>query len=220
MIPAVAVVAVVALALGIEMYQSYANGRNKTMATPQTQKSETTGSHKIPEQTKSGKTLVVYFSRKGANFDGNLKVGHTKVVADFIQKHTKADEYEIVPVQDYSGTYDETTDQAKKEQQENARPKIKNPLPDVSSYDTVFIGGPIWWGEYPMIVRTFMDAVDLNGKTVIPFTTAAGSGLGNTQEAVRKQYPQAKVLDGFTVEGTKADGAEGQINDWLAKIGY
>ncbi|WP_260163286.1 flavodoxin [Leuconostoc mesenteroides] len=59
--------------------------------------------------------------------------------------------------------------------------KLKNPLPDVSGYNTVFVGAPVWWGDYPMVVYTFLDAVDLNGKNVVPFATSEGSGLVNIQ---------------------------------------
>lgn len=181
----------------------------------------TAGASASPSQNKGKKmVLIVYFSRNKGLYDGPAKIGHTKVIADYIQKHTSGDEFEIQPVDDYPDTYQETTDRAQREQKENARPRIKNPLPDVSKYDTVFIGGPIWWGEYPMIVRTFMDSVDLNGKTVIPFTTHGGSGLGNTKQQLEKQYPQATVPDGFAVSGTEVDGARDSVDKWLTGLGY
>lgn len=118
------------------------------------------------------KVLVVYFSRTQGVYGGSLKRGNTARVADFIQQKTSADTYEIVPKKAYSKSYDRTTKVAQREQNQNARPAIKGKLPDVSKYDTVFIGGPIWWGEYPMVVRTFLDKESsLNGKTLIPFTT-------------------------------------------------
>ncbi len=94
----------------------------------------------------------------------------------------------------------------------------------MKKYSTVFIGAPIWWGEYPMIVRTFIDNVNLNGKTVIQFTTAEGSGLGNTAETLRKAYPKAKVREGFTTEGNNVkndpSSVRSDVNKWLNGLGY
>lgn len=169
---------------------------------------------------KKGKTLIVYFSRKDGVYGGHLRVGNTKRIADFIQQTTGGDEYEIVPAKEYPKGYQKTTEVAQQEQDDNARPKIKNKLPAVNGYDNIFIGAPIWWSEYPMIVRTFLDGVDLNNKNVIPFTTHEGSGLGNTKETLRNQYPNAKVLDGFSVNGTDAKNAKSDVNDWLDNLGY
>ncbi|MGT2637833.1 flavodoxin [Streptococcus ratti] len=167
--------------------------------------------------------LVVYFSRTKGVSDGPLKTGHTKVIADHIAKATKADEYEIVPQKPYPDDYEETADQAREEQEEDARPAIANDLPDISGYETIFIGSPVWWSEYPMIVRTFLDAEaeELADKTLIPFTTHLGSGLGNTQEQLESQFPNAKVLDGFSIRGEEetVKNAKNEVNDWLKEIG-
>lgn len=113
---------------------------------------------------------------------------------------------------------------AQREQDSNARPAIKNALPDVKKYDTIFIGSPILWGEYPMIVRTFIDNEKLNGKTVIPFTTSECSGLGNTAEILRKAYPKAKVITGFSAEGNDVknnpQAVQKLVNSWLKRLGY
>lgn len=165
--------------------------------------------------------LVVYFSRTEGVWNGPLKIGNTARVANFIQEATNADTYEIVPEKDYPTDYRETADQAQKEQEEDARPAIKGDLPDVTGYEYIFIGSPVWWSEYPMIVRTFLDAEakDLQNKTLIPFTTHEGSGLGGTQEQLESQFPNATVLDGFSVRGTDAADAKSDVIDWLTKIG-
>ncbi|MGN1279589.1 MAG: flavodoxin, partial [Limosilactobacillus sp.] len=148
------------------------------------------------------KVLVVYFSRTQGVYGGSLKRGNTARVADFIKEKTNADTYEIVPKKAYPKSYNQTTKVAQREQNENARPAIKGKLPNVSKYDTVFVGGPIWWGEYPMVVRTFLDKESgLNGKTLIPFTTNEGSGLGNTRQVLKKQFPKSKVRKGFSARG-------------------
>ncbi|MFT8878979.1 MAG: flavodoxin [Oenococcus sp.] len=178
------------------------------------------GSSKSGKVDKNGKTLIVYFSRTNGVYNGPLKIGNTKRVADFIQRKTGGDEYEIVPVKDYPSSYEATTRVAQQEQNDNARPKIKNKLPDVSGYDNVFVGAPVWWGEYPMVVRTFLDGVNLNGKHVIPFTTHEGSGLGNTPETLRRQYPKADVLRGLGVRGSDAANSQGAVDRWLTRLGY
>lgn len=177
-------------------------------------------------QAKSNhKVLVVYFSRTKGVSGGNLSKGNTARVADFIKQKTGADTYEIVPKKSYPDSYKKTTQVAKREQNKNARPAIKGKLPNVKKYDTVFIGAPIWWGEYPMVVRTFLDQEKgLNGKTLIPFTTSEGSGLGNTKQVLKKQFSKSKVRDGFTVRGhivkNNPNKVKKQVNSWLNKLGY
>ncbi len=164
------------------------------------------------------KTLIVYFSRADENYaDGGtewLEVGHTKVMADYIREALGADEYEIVPVESYPEGYDDCCDVAKEEQRDDARPAIANELPDVADYDNVFVGAPIWWGDEPMIVRTFLDAVDLSDKFVVPFTTHGGSGLGSFPSSLASRVPSAIMLDGLAVAGTAVDGAQEDVTSW------
>lgn len=171
---------------------------------------------------KKGKILIVYFSRrKGVYNQPNLKRGNTEVIADDIQAHTKADIYQIKPVKPYPNGYNATTKVAQKEQDENARPAIKGQLPNVNKYQIVFIGAPVWWGEYPMIVRTFMDKEPaLNGKILIPFSTNEGSGLANFPETLHKQFPKSTVRKGLAIEGTQARSAKGRVDRWLNSLGY
>ena len=171
------------------------------------------------------KVLVVYFSRTKGVYGGPLKTGNTDRVANFIKQRTNADTYEIVPAKSYPSNYDQTTKVAQREQRRNARPAIKGQLPNVKKYDTIFIGAPIWWGEYPMVVRTFLDKENgLNGKTLIPVTTSEGSGLGNTSSQLKKQFPNAKVRKGFNVRGTTVKNnpnkVKTQVNNWLKGLGY
>ncbi|PJF07448.1 flavodoxin [Limosilactobacillus fermentum] len=186
-------------------------------ATPSTNSSnQATSSTK---KVATGKSLIVYFSRTKGVYGGDVKVGHTAQVAQDIQKYTGADMYEIVPKVDYSSNYEQVTKQAQTEIDENARPAIKTPLPDVSKYDTIYIGSPIWWGQYPMIMFTFFDKENLNGKTIIPFTTHAGSGLANTVETLKQTYLKATVLEGLAVRGTDSSKAAPKVNAWLARLG-
>lgn len=170
------------------------------------------------------RTLVVYFSYR-RNSDGKpLKVGNTARVAHDIQQATNADIYEIKPAKPYTGSYNHVVNLAQREQNRHARPAIAGKLPNVSHYQTVFVGGPIWWNEYPMVVYTFMDHVNLNGKILVPFTTSEGSGLGNTRSALRKKYPHAKVRSGFTAVGNTVKNHPGQVKSrvdgWVHRQGY
>lgn len=173
------------------------------------------------EKADGGKILIVFFSRSGINYGNkNLEIGNTHRVANEIARVTKGDEVELKTVQPYPANYDQTVDQAQNEQNTNARPKLQEPLPDISQYQTVFIGYPIWWSDIPMPVRTFMDSADLNGKTVIPFSTNEGSGWGNSLETLKHQYPHANFKKGFETEGNKAQNANKEIDSWLESLGY
>ncbi|MFC2695361.1 MAG: flavodoxin [Lactobacillus sp.] len=155
---------------------------------------------------------------------GRLKSWQHCPRGPIIKAKTGGDSYEIVPAKPYPNSYNATTRVAQREQDSNARPAIKNALPNVKKYSTVFIGSPIWWGEYPMIVRTFIDNERLNGKTVIPFTTSEGSGLGNTAATLRRAYPKARVRGGFSAEGNDVkndpQAVQRQVNAWLNRLGY
>lgn len=214
----IAIVVVIAAIVGVVVARAQ-SGSSADSASSASGSSSSQSGKKSTNSNGSRRILVVYFSRTQGVYGGPLKVGNTKRLADFIRDDTGADEYEIVPAKAYPNDYDATTRVAQREQEQNARPAIKNPLPDVSKYDTVFVGAPVWWGEYPMIVRTFMDKVNLNGKTVVPFDTNEGSGMANFKEQLQSQYPRANVLDGLAVSGNDAAGAHGQVTAWLRQIG-
>ena len=171
----------------------------------------------------SAKVLVAYYSRADENYgDGGtewLEVGHTKVMAGYIADALGADTYEIVPEVAYPEGYDDCCDLAKEEQRDDARPAIADALPDVSGYQVVFLGCPIWWGEEPRIIRTFLEGVDLSGKTVVPFTTHGGSGLGSVPGNLRAFVPDATILDGHAVAGTAVDGARDEVASWAKGLG-
>lgn len=216
---------IVLVAIGLVAFNFFQKGNDSAATTQGAVVSTTSSNASKPTDTnlKGKKVLVVFFSRNKGLYGGDTPtIGNTHRVANLIQEATGADIYEIVPEKDYPDEYRATTEVAKEEQANNARPKIKNPLPDVSKYDVVFVGGPIWWGEYPMVVRTFLDSVDLNGKTVIPFTTHEGSGMGNTKEQLIKQYLNARVLDGIAIRGREAhnDQTKTAVDNWLKQLGF
>lgn len=145
--------------------------------------------------------------------------GNTGVVADMIAQATGADLFSIRTVEQYPDTYDATIDQGQQEQSDGARPELATHLENLDSYDTIFLGFPNWWGDMPMAVYSFLDEVDLSGKTVIPFVTSGGSGFSNTISTIQQMEPQATVQEGLSISGSSATGAQQQVESWLSELG-
>ncbi len=170
---------------------------------------------------KQGKTLVVFFSHAGENYSvGNIKVGNTKIVADYISEMTGADQFEVVADKDYDMPYMQLIEVAKQEAHNGELPPMVGRLENVDQYDTVFIGGPVWWGTYPQVMFTFFRDYDLNGKTIIPFTTHEGSGLASCVEDVRSAYPNADVKPGFAIYGHDVRSGRSKVEKWLKGLGF
>ncbi len=171
--------------------------------------------------------LVVYFSRTGEQYTvGVIDHGNTAIVAEMIADETGADLFEILPEDDhYPMTYTELTDVAKKEQNEKARPSYAGDVPDLSQYDTVLIGAPVWWGDWPMIMYTFFEenADALAGKDLAPFSTHEGSGLSGFDKKLSSAVPGSTVLKGLATRGNdcqnKQDSVRESVNDWIAGLG-
>lgn len=167
----------------------------------------------------SAKSLVVYFSHTGENYAvGTITEGNTVIIARMIAARTGSDIFEIIPEKDYPKSYKECTDVAKDEQKKNARPSYKGNV-DTSGYDTIYIGYPIWWGDLPMVVYTFLENHDLGGKTIVPFCTHEGSGISGTDGTIKKLYKNAKVKPALAVRGATAQNerskAEKAVDEWL-----
>ena len=156
------------------------------------------------------KPLVLYFSVYGT----------AKKTAEEIAKQVDADIVEIEPAVPYDSDrnhYNALARYAKREHDEDMRPAIKNHLP-VEDYDTIFIGYPMWWYTFPMIIYTLFEQYDFSGKTVIPFNTHMGSGDGGTYKTVKELCPYSKVLPGLPVEMSDAErGVPDRIKAWLQK---
>ena len=160
------------------------------------------------------KTLIVYFSVYGT----------TKIVAQTIAEKTGADLEEIVPVIPYESNrdnYEILADYAKNEYDKKQRPKIKNTI-NISDYDTIFIGYPMWWYTMPMIMYTFFDSYSLSGKKIIPFNAHMGSNDGGTYATIKKMAPEAKILPGLPLGMQAIEGnlVTAKVSSWLNKLGY
>jgi flavodoxin len=176
------------------------------------------------KQSKSkamSKSIVIFFSHAGDNYSvGNIEVGNTKIVADYISEITGADQFEIV-THKYDGmAYTPLINLAKEEANHGELPPYEGTAPDLSQYDTVFIGGPVWWGTYPQVMFTLFRDINLDGKTVIPFTTHEGSGLASCASDVRKAFPKAKVTGEFSIYGHEVRSGRAKVEKWLKGLGY
>lgn len=182
----------------------------------------------------SGRILVVYFSVPETDqpdhmnqeqelstvvIDGQV-MGNTQYFAKVIADDTGADLFRIEPENPYPLDHDTLVAQAQQERSDKARPVIKDEIPDLSQYSTVFIGYPIWWSDMPMILYTFFDQADLSGKTVIPFDTNGGSGLADTVSTIQSLEPKADVRDGLAISRTKIQDAKDQIEGWISDMGF
>ena len=172
-----------------------------------------------------GKILIAYFSRAGENYSvGVIDEGNTAKLAKEIAAQTGGDLFEIVPATPYPEGYEETKTIATRERSNNERPAIKETVENFDEYDTIFIGYPIWWGDLPMILHTFMENYDFTGKTVIPFNTHEGSGQSGTQRTIASKLSGATVLQGLAMQGStaqtlKCDGTNAAVKNWLDGLG-
>lgn len=177
---------------------------------------------KEAESMKDKKSLVVFFSRAGENYNvGNISKGNTHIVADIIAEKTGADIFQIVPVTPYPEEYTPCIEQANREKNSNARPAIKGDV-NVEEYDIVYLGYPNWWSEMPMAVYTFIEKHDWNGKIVRPFCTHEGSGLSGTENKLRQACKGATIEKGLAITGSVAqntpDKAEADVKRWIERF--
>jgi flavodoxin len=169
------------------------------------------------------KCLIAFFSRKGQNYSGEgivyLKVGNTEVIAGMIQKITGGDMFHIESVTAYPEDYTETTEVAKNELRAKARPKLTGQVDNMKAYDIIFLGYPNWWGTMPMPVYTFLESYDFSGKTIVPFCTHEGSGMGHSEKDIAKTCLRASVLNGIAIQGSSASSAAAKVSSWIGGLG-
>jgi flavodoxin len=169
----------------------------------------------------NSKSLIAYYSRKGDNYlNGsivNLSVGNTEIVAKKIHALTGSDLFEIDTERPYPLDYTETTKVAMEEKRRNARPKLKNVAYNMGDYDVIYLGYPNWWGTFPMVVFTFLESYDFSGKTIIPFCTHEGSGLGSSERDIKKLCPDSKVQPGLAIRGGNVLDSDNSLKSWISK---
>ncbi len=154
------------------------------------------------------KKLAAYFSASGV----------TKRYAERLAKAAGADLFEIKPSVPYTNADLNWQDSGSRSSVEmknpDSRPEIAEKLPGMEEYDTIFVGFPIWWYVAPTIINTFLESYDFSGKTVIPFATSGGSGIGKTADVLRKICPAADIKDGKVLNGM----SDKEIAQWVNKF--
>ena len=175
----------------------------------------------------ASKTLLIYYSRADYNYGISERqtIGNTKIVAQILKDLIHCDEFELLAKKPYPVEYEPCTVVAKEELHKNARPEIQNEtLPDLTKYDTIIFGFPIWWGTFPMLFHTFFEklpADSFKGKHIASFCTQEGSRLGQSVEDLKKVCKGAKSVDsGRAITGSLAAKSKTQLTAWLKKMGY
>ena len=165
------------------------------------------------------KQIIVYFSRAHMNYmDGrleNLEVGNTEVAANILQKLTGADMFKLEPEKEYSHDYSKCIEEAKRDLQCDARPALKTYPHSLDEYDVIYLGYPKYWGTMPMAVFTFLEKYDFSGKTIKPFCTHEGSGLGKSEIDIQYLCPNAETAAGLAIRGTEAAASEELFKNWI-----
>lgn len=162
------------------------------------------------EQRRTGsRTLVAYFSRSG----------NTRVVAGLIHRSLHTDLFEIRPATPYPEDYLATVEQARLERDSGRERALQVGVSNMKDYDTVFLGFPIWSETTPPVIRAFLSAHDLSGRTLIPFVTHGGYGLGSSQSVLAGHAPRAELRSPFVMEADQERRTMNSVNEWLNEAG-
>ena len=156
------------------------------------------------------KMLIVYYSQ----------TSNTKVVADEIQHLSGADVEVVIPVNPYSGTYQETIERSAKEREEGILPEIEPLKANLADYDVIFLGYPIWFGTYAPPIATLLSKIDLNGKKVVPFCTFGSGGLESSVNDLKAKFPNAEILEGYGVRAARLDAVPYEVDQFLKANGF
>lgn len=239
----IAVIVVIALILvGVMAMNNSENSEN--VSSTNNQATNTATNNELAEEntadsnsnttSEGGKILVAYFSLPETNDPNNMTdaeedstvivngkvLGNTQYVAQLIQEETGADIFRIEAKEDYPLDHDTLVDQALEEQENDARPEIKGTVENIEQYDTIFLGYPNWWGDMPMIIYTFLEQYNFDGKTIIPFNTHGGSGLSSTVRTITNKLSNSTVINNaFTLSRNNMESAAEEVSSWLKEIG-
>lgn len=191
-------------------------------------------SERTESEQSANNTLIVYFSRWGNTeypsdvdattsasivVENDLRYGTTEYVANMIAEKVGGHLQRIETVTSYTADFDELRDVNHDEMSRNYLPELKKGDLDISAYDTVFIGYPVWATGVPQAVLSFLKEYDLSGKTVIPFCTHDGYGAGNSYQTIAEASHAAVSLEGLAIEAKDVPNAQDTVSSWLADIG-
>lgn len=173
---------------------------------PVEEPSEEPAGSETPTAEDSSSVLIAYFSWSG----------NTEQVAQIIQQETGGDLFEITPATPYTDDYNELLDIAQQEQSDDARPELAGQVENWEQYDTIFIGYPIWWGDAPKIISTFLETYDFDGKTIVPFCTSGSSSIGGSVSDLEALTSGAAWLEGQRFSGS---ASQETVSQWVDSLG-
>lgn len=163
--------------------------------------------------------LIAFYSRADENYVSGalkmLKVGNTEVVSGIMKDITGADTFKIEQVKPYAASYNECIEEARSDQKSNARPELKSYPDSIDKYDVIYLGFPNYWNTMPMAVFTFLEHFNFDGKTIKPFCTHEGSGMGRSVSDIKKLCPGANVESGLAIFGSSVDRSKKDIEKWV-----
>ena len=167
---------------------------------------------------KDKKSLIIYFSRADENyFAGEMRYvdkGNTEVIAEYIKDIVGADMFKVEPLNAYPADYMECIEEAKVRTKEHNAP-IKENVPDISDYEVIYVGSPIYWGGMPEELFTALKGLDYSGKIIRPFTTHEGSGLSGVPKQLKGICVGAEVLDGLAIVGSQVNNSKKKVEEWI-----
>ena len=169
------------------------------------------------------KSLILYFSRPNENYIvGNVNIGNTQVIAEYIKFYTNAEILKIEPENNYPISYPETLKIAKKELDENQRPnflKKRNINQNyLNEFDTIYLGFPQWYEHLPRVFLNFLESFKFENKIVYPFTTHEGSRFSNTTlDEIKKIFKKSEIKDGLDIFGHSVPNSQNKVKNWLGK---
>ena len=167
---------------------------------------------------KDKKSLIIYFSRADENYFGGemryVDKGNTEIIAEYIRDIVGADMFKVEPLNPYPKDYMECIEEAKVRTKEHNAP-IKESLSDISNYEVIYIGSPIYWGGMPEELFTALKGLDYSGKIIRPFTTHEGSGLSGVPRQLKEICVGAEVLDGLAITGSQVNNSKQKVEEWI-----
>ncbi|MBQ3414199.1 MAG: flavodoxin [Clostridia bacterium] len=170
------------------------------------------------ENYKDKKSIVIYFSRADENYFGGamkyVEKGNTEVIAEYIQDIVGADIFKVEPLEPYSADYMQCIEEAKVRTRNHIAP-IKETVPDLSEYEVIYVGSPVYWGGMPEELFTALKGLDYTGKTIRPFVTHEGSGLSSIPNQLKEICTGATVTSGIAITGSTVNSARSKVENWI-----
>jgi flavodoxin len=142
--------------------------------------------------------------------------GNTRVVAGLIHRSMPSDLFQVEPAIDYPADYLETVAKARQERDDGVEPALRTRIVDIDRYDTVYLGFPIWGETAPPIIRSLLSQHDMSGKTIVPFITHGGYGVGSSLRVLARHAPNARILKAFVMQADQERKTMESVNAWLA----